>query len=174
MLILKCLRKLRRENFVRTFAKFSKTSGIGNIGYGDKCLIQGKKYIEFGEESWFGTGTELLVYGSKKWNTCLKIGNKVHAQCRTRITCAKGIKIGNNVLIGPDVFITDHNHGMNPETGGYGNQELLINEVVIEDGVWLGQRVCVLPGTHIGKNSIIGANSVVTHDIPAYTIAVGL
>lgn len=118
MLILKCLRKLRRENFVRTFAKFSKTSGIGNIGYGDKCLIQGKKYIEFGEESWFGTGTELLVYGSKKWNTCLKIGNKVHAQCRTRITCAKGIKIGNNVLIGPDVFITDHNHGMNPETGG--------------------------------------------------------
>lgn len=49
----------------------------------------------------------------------------------------------------------------------------MINEVVIEDGVWLGQRVCVLPGTHIGKNSIIGANSVVTHDIPAYTIAVG-
>ena len=51
----------------------------------------------------------------KKRDTRLVIGNKVHAQCRTRIICAKLIQIGNDVLIGPDVFITDHNHGMNPE-----------------------------------------------------------
>ena len=43
----------------------------------------------------------------------------------------------------------------------------------IEEGVWLGQRVCVLPGVCIGAHCIIGANSVVTHDIPAYSIAVG-
>lgn len=61
---------------------------------------------------------------------------------------------------------------MNPEQGGYSKQPLIINEVIIEDGVWLGQRV-VLPGVKIGKNAIVGANSVVTHNIPENTIAVG-
>ena len=45
--------------------------------------------------------------------------------------------------------------------------------VVIEDNVWLGDNVCVLPGVTIGKGSVIGANSVVTHSIPPYSIAVG-
>ena len=56
---------------------------------------------------------------------------------------------------------------------GYGNQKLTVRNVVIEDGVWLGQRVCVLSGVTIGAHSIIGANSVVTKNIPPYCIAVG-
>jgi lipopolysaccharide O-acetyltransferase len=46
--------------------------------------------------------------------------------------------------------------------------------VVIEDEVWLGERVCVMPNVTIGKHSVIGANSVVTKDIPPYCIAVGV
>ena len=46
-------------------------------------------------------------------------------------------------------------------------------DVIIEDGCWLGVGVCILPGVKIGKNSVIGANSIVTRDVPEYSIAVG-
>lgn len=46
--------------------------------------------------------------------------------------------------------------------------------IIIEDNVWLCEGVVVLSGVRIGKSSIIGANSVVTHDIPPYSIAVGI
>ncbi len=45
--------------------------------------------------------------------------------------------------------------------------------IIIEDDVWLGEKVSVMPGVHIGRGAIIGANSVVTKDIPAYAVAVG-
>lgn len=72
------------------------------------------------------------------------------------------------------MFITDHNHGMNPTIdGGYSPQELMIRDVVIGNGCWIGQRCSVLSGVTIGEHSIIGANSVVTKSIPPYSIAVG-
>lgn len=45
--------------------------------------------------------------------------------------------------------------------------------IVIDDHVWIGEMVCILGNVHIGKSSIIGAGSIVTHDIPAYSVAVG-
>jgi len=104
----------------------------------------------------------------------LTFGDDVRITARIRLTCAQSIQIGNHVLIAPDVFITDHNHGRDPlDEMGYARQPLDVRPVIIEDCVWLGQRVCVMPGVTIGAHSIIGANSVVTHDIPAYCIAVG-
>lgn len=52
-------------------------------------------------------------------------------------------------------------------------QDYIIKDVNIEEGCWLGQRVCVMPGVTIGARSIIGAASVVTKSIPPYSIAVG-
>ena len=79
------------------------------------------------------------------------------------------------MLIAPEVFITDHNHGMNPEIKeGYAKQELVVKPVRIGDGTWIGQRVCILPGVTVGKHCIIGAGSVCTRSIPDYCIAVGV
>ena len=98
----------------------------------------------------------------------------IETNCNFRIHCAGNITIGSNVLIGRDVFIIDHNHGKNPESrGGYLAQDLEIKDIVIGDGVWLGHRVCVVPGVKIGEHSIIGAGSVVTRSIPSYCIAAG-
>jgi virginiamycin A acetyltransferase len=52
-------------------------------------------------------------------------------------------------------------------------ETVILKEVVIEDDVWLGYNVTVLPGVTIGQGSVIGAGSVVTSDIPPYTVAVG-
>lgn len=83
------------------------------------------------------------------------------------IGCAKSIVIGNNVRIGANTLITDTDwHSSDNRTG-------LDKPIVIEDNVWLGYGVKVLKGVTIGENSLIGLGSIVTHDIPSNSVAVG-
>lgn len=92
-----------------------------------------------------------------------------------------GVNIGNNVLMASKIFISDNNHGSysggfaqsNPEIAPI-NRIYNVKSVFIEDNVWIGEAVTILPGVRIGKGSIIGANSVVTKDIPPFCIAVGI
>ncbi|MBU0681661.1 MAG: acyltransferase [Proteobacteria bacterium] len=77
-------------------------------------------------------------------------------------------------MIADNVFITDHNHIFNhPDMPAALVRELQTEQVVIEDGCWLGYGCVVLKGVRIGERSVIGANAVVTHDIPPYSVAVG-
>lgn len=170
--------KIKRNKFVKDFKCCDKSSAFGEDGFGKNCLLIGKKNMDIGSNCWIGNGSEFITYNShfeQKLNSNLTLGNNVRITSRCRITCAGIISIGNNVLIAPECFITDHNHGMDPtQEGGYSPQPLEIKNVHIKEGVWLGQRVSVMPGVTIGAHSIIGANSVVTHDIPDYSIAVGI
>ena len=85
----------------------------------------------------------------------------------TVIGAGKYISLGNNVRCGANTLITDSDwHSDDYRTGED-------KPVIIEDNVWLGYGVKVLKGVRIGKNSLIGANSVVTRDIPANVVAVG-
>lgn len=85
----------------------------------------------------------------------------------TVIGCARYIKLGNNVRCGANTMITDTDwHTDDPRTG----EDM---PVIIDDNVWLGYGVKVLKGVHIGENTLIGACSVVTKDIPANVIAAG-
>ena len=85
----------------------------------------------------------------------------------TVIGAFKHIKLGNNVRCGANTLITDSDWHIDDYRTGENK------EVIIEDNVWLGYGVKILKGVHIGENSLIGANSVVTKDIPANCIAVG-
>ena len=81
------------------------------------------------------------------------------------------VTIGNNVMFGPRVGIYTTNHAFDPE-------ERIANVVIskpvkIDNRVWIAADVKILQGVIIGENSIIGAGSVVTHDIPANVIAAG-
>lgn len=84
------------------------------------------------------------------------------------------ITIGNNVLFGPDVFITSGDHEYR-EVGKLINSQgrVMPRKVVVEDDVWIGAKVCILAGVRIGQGAVIGAGSVVTKDIEPYTICVG-
>lgn len=87
------------------------------------------------------------------------------------------IRIGDNVLIASKVFITDYIHGDNEENTlkiAPLNRHLYSKgKVVIEDDVWIGESVAIMPG-HMGHNSVIDANSVVTHDVEPYSIVAGV
>lgn len=89
------------------------------------------------------------------------------------------IQIGRRVLIGPDVKMYTATHSLNPieryekqNDGSYFIQTSA-KGIVIEDDVWVGGGSIILPGVTIGQGSIIGAGSVVTKDVPSYTIVAG-
>lgn len=169
--------RLRKPFFAKRFQSFHTSSGIGENGCGKKCKIIGAQYITVGKNTSIGEGSSLLAvdrHFQQELTPRLIIGNHVRATQNLRLTFAGNITIEDDVLIAPDVFITDHNHGMDPEiTGGYSSQPLIVKDVTIGEGSWLGQRVCILPGVRVGKHSIVGAGSIVTHDIPDYCMAVG-
>lgn len=93
-----------------------------------------------------------------------------------------GIYIGNQVMLGPRVYIRAANHNIesteipiNEQGHRYGNIHYQTKNysIVIEDDVWVGANSIILPGVKIGKGSVIGAGSVVTKEIPPYSVAVG-
>lgn len=84
------------------------------------------------------------------------------------------VTIGNDVMMGPDCVILTSNHGFdNLEMPMWKQPFTETKPVVIEDNVWIGARVIILPGVHVGTGSIIGAGSVVTHDVEPYSIVGG-
>lgn len=85
--------------------------------------------------------------------------------------------ICSNVNIGPFVFLTDHNHNFENPDVPIKDQGISVKSganLVIGEGSWLGTKVTVVGDVHIGKHCVIGANAVVTKDIPDYSVAVGI
>lgn len=79
------------------------------------------------------------------------------------------IIIGKKVMFGPNVTIATVGHPINPNMREY----MYTDKVIIDDNCWIGASVVICPGVHIGKNSVIGAGSVVISDIPENSVAVG-
>lgn len=82
--------------------------------------------------------------------------------------------IGDNVMMGPDVVILTKEHNHNDISIPMNLQGSYSSRVVIEDDVWIGIRVIILPGITISKGSIVGAGAVVTKNIPEYSIVGGV
>ncbi len=82
--------------------------------------------------------------------------------------------IGSSVMMGPQCLFFTSNHEFGRTDIPMAEQGLKeAKPIVIDDDVWLGARVIVLPGVHIGKGAIVGAGSVVTKDVPSYAIVAG-
>lgn len=103
------------------------------------------------------------------YNTTLGDNCFINVNCR--LMDSGKITIGNNVFIAPNVSLITEKHAMDVKQRLQGLEYTY--PVTIEDNVWLCTGVIVLPGVTIGANSVIGAGSVVTKDIPANSLAVG-
>ncbi|WLE95581.1 MAG: acyltransferase [Candidatus Electrothrix communis] len=88
------------------------------------------------------------------------------------ITAKNLIRIGRNVLMGAGVQVIDHSHGIKKGMI-IKDQPAEIGEVVIGDDVWIGAGAKLLMNSHVGQGAVIGANAVITNDIPPYAIVVG-
>ncbi len=146
--------------------------------------IRGKKFIDFGKKLTTGKNCRIEVtvfdidYSKKQ--KIIEFGNNIVINNSVHIGARYSVKIGNNVLIASNVFISDHNHGNYSDPAGHSSPLTAPNKrplsgsaVNIEDDVWIGEFTAILPGVNIGKGCIIGSMSVVTKSIPPYSIAVG-
>ena len=99
----------------------------------------------------------------------IRIGKRCWIQQGCTFFDRGGITIGNDVFIAPKVNLITINHDSDPEnrSATYGRP------IVIEDKVWIGINSTILPGVTVGYGSIVGANSVVTHDVSPYTVVGG-
>lgn len=181
--------KLMRKLFHWTLILYEKSSTFiaqikfksWGIVYGKGVRIVGRIIVFKTPESKIQFGNHCIFNSSSKLNfrginhPCIlqtgtphakiMIGNHVEMS-GTSIVSNHSVTIGNNVLIGANCQIGDRD--------GHSNRyKSSPKPIIIENDVWLGMNVIVLKGVTIGEHSIIGANSVVTKDIPANSIAAG-
>ena len=118
---------------------------------GEDCYIEAPFYANWGSNTHFGDG--------------------VYANFGLTLVDDTDIYVGDHVMIGPNVVIATAAHPACPALRWDGYQ--YNKAVTIEKNVWIGAGAVLLPGITVGENSIIGAGSIVTHDIPANVVAVG-
>ena len=142
--------------------------------------LKGGKYIRVGEHFSAASGMILQCwdqYGDNNYDPEMCIGDNAEFGRNNYIGCINKIVIGDNLLTGGNVHITDHNHGLisSKDIGIPPIKRELFSKgaVVIGDNVWLGDNVMILPKVKIGNNVIVGANSVVTQDLPDNCVAAG-
>lgn len=121
-------------------------------------------------------GSKINVYsGAVFWGPGeIIIGDEVEIGFNSIIYSSKQVIIGNKVSIAAHCYIIDSNHGIKRELPIQDQVAVTKGPVIIEDDIWLGAGVKILSGVHIGKGAVIGAQSLVNNDIPAYAIAVGI
>lgn len=149
------------------------------MGYKASAL-EGLRYIHIGNNVELDRGIRLTAwdnYQGEKRTPEIIIGENCHIGAMSHITACNGIVIGKNLLTGTNVIITDNAHGRSDvsEMNIHPEKRSLVSKgkVIIGDNVWLGNNVCIMPNVTIGDGVIVGANSVVTKDIPSYSVAAG-
>ena len=143
--------------------------------------VRGKQYIKIGKgfTTGFNCRIDALNINNLKEKYLLEIGENVEISDDVHIGATEKIIIGDNVLIASKVYISDHNHGsykgeeQDSPMSIPKKRKIYSSPIKIEKNVWIGEFVSILQGVTIGEGAIIGTMSVVTKDIPAYTIAVG-
>jgi len=101
----------------------------------------------------------------------IEIGDDVSIAAYVHIWGAGNVRIGNRVMIGSHSAITSvtHDHSVDPM-----RDSVVLGSVIIEDDVWVGAHAVILPGVTIRSCAVVGAGSVVTHDVPARAIVAGV
>lgn len=139
--------------------------------------IFNEQYIHIGKNTLIGPDISLSA-GMVPGQECItdpvvSIGDRCLIGRGSGIVGHFSIEIGNDVWTGHNVYITDQNHGYEDVDRPISQQSQPERAVKIGDGSWLGFGSVVLPGVNIGRHVVIGANSVVTNDVPDYSVAVG-
>jgi len=174
------------SNWISLHASISPRTKAGRrfLSFGEGSLIMWKpttifneRYISVGRDTLIGPGVALSA-GMVPGQECLtspvvEIGDRCLIGKGSGIVGHFSIIIGDDVWTGHHVYITDQNHGYTDLTRPISQQSQPERPVVIGNGSWLGHGTIVLPGVTIGDHVVIGANSVVTRDIPSFSVAVG-
>jgi acetyltransferase-like isoleucine patch superfamily enzyme len=157
----------------RRFAAF----GEGSLIMWPPTTIFNERYISIGRDTLIGPGVALSA-GMVPGQECItspvvSIGDRCLIGRNSGIVGHLSVTIGDDVWTGHHVYITDQNHGYEDLGTTISRQSQPERAVSIGSGSWLGHGSVVLPGVTIGRHVVVGANSVVTRDLPDRCVAVG-
>ncbi len=158
--------------------------GRWGIYLGWDARIEGARHIRIGSR--FGSGRGLWLaaideYAGRSYSPSIRIGRNVSLGHDCHIAAIDHIHIGDNLLAGCRVHITDHGHGNygtdadadSPQSIPLFRQLHSRGPVSIGNNVWIGDGAVILPNTRIGDGAVIGANAVVSRDVEAGTMVAG-
>lgn len=133
-----------------------------------------KRNFHYGSGFRTGRGCRIELFGDGE----IHLGDHCHIGDYVHIVASSSVEIGNDCLFASKIFISDTSHGSYGEGGSSPEtppeaRPLVSDPVKIGKNVWLGDNVVILPGVTVGDGCVIGANAVVTKDIPDYTVAGG-
>ena len=167
--------KKKRESILSSMKYIGKNPAIRADAF-----LRGMEFMELGDNFHCGKNAwveALSDYNGQVFQPRLIIGNNFSMQYNCHIGCIECIEIGDNVLLGSKVYVTDHFHGnitakdidVPPIT-----RPLSSKPIKIGNNVWIGDNVCIMPGVTLGNNVIVGANAVVTKSFPDNVVIAGV
>lgn len=161
---------------------------LDKVWFGEIAQFLGGQYMHIGDGTSFGDGVFLTAWDKYRcikdykeveqpFTPKLTIGKNCHFGAYNHITCINNITIGDNLLTGKWITITDNSHGTTD------TDTLRIDPIkrplyskgpiVIGDNVWIGDKSTILPGVTIGDGAVIAANAVVTKNVEPFTVVGG-
>lgn len=158
---------LNKSCLSSTILRHTKIVGANNISLGDGSRIWSHCVIE-----------AVPRYRDQSFNPEIVIGDNCSIGEYSHITCINKIIIGNGVLTGRRVLLTDNSHGV------FSKEDLIFppierkvvskGKMVIEDNVWIGEGASIIGNVIVGKGSVVAANAVVTKNVPPYSLVAGV
>jgi len=159
---------LLRFGYVKLFSRGLRLEKISYIGRNVKVITKNNGRIICEGKIRLDSYAELESLGE------ITLGNHFVLNSYSRVVAYEKICIGENVVIARFVSILDHDHAFNKEKGTFEFKGYNTAPIRIGNNVWVGDKVSILKGVTIGDNVIIGANAVVSTDIPSNVIVGGI
>ena len=147
-----------------------------NVAIDKPLLINEKQNISIGDNTWFRANARIETVNS--WNGIkmqpfLDIGQNCSFEQDLHLICGSSVEIGSDCVFSARVYISDVNHEYCDISKSVMRQPLICKNVKIGDGCFVGINTSILPGVILGNHCVVGANSVVTHSFPDYSVICG-
>lgn len=139
------------------------------LGRGLELKIEPAGEIRFGRFVWVGDGTKIRCHEGT-----VEIGAKTVMGQECTISAYQRVRIGDECVIADRAMFIDFDHGVVEVERPIRLQGIYKRDVEVGNNVWIGYGACILRGVSVGDNSVIGANSVVTKDVPANAVVGGI
>lgn len=145
------------------------TRGFVFLGRGSEIYCRrGLGHMELGRWVRIGRGNAIRCHEG-----FLRVGDQVVFGSNDCVNCYLDVEIGNDCILADDVYIGDFDHRSSDTSVPIRKQGIVTMPVQVEDDCWIGAKASIMRGVRVERGSVIGANSVVTHDVPAYSVAAG-
>jgi acetyltransferase-like isoleucine patch superfamily enzyme len=158
-----------RRRFLTSAGWRWQTDGLLFFGRGLQIQIGKRGRVRFGRFVWIGDGTKIRCHEGE-----VIIGDKTVLGQECTISAYKHVRIGEQCVIADRAMFIDFDHGMVEVERTIREQGIYKRDVNVGSNVWIGYGACVLRGVKVGDNAVIGANAVVTADVPANAVVGGI